>query len=310
MSEHPCTSRRPSSSTCRTEWHFRSSSGKSGCGPRDGHDHTTDQSGKGIRPNTSCLHCRNEELPECGTSAIRESPRGNPHHAYRNKVDHRAAQRRSRRRRARGLLAVQHRWFERSASSSSSSSATPSAQPDARRGLHLGQRQDHRHRARPGLRVRADLAQAHPGHHRLRDALQGRRAHLPDHRRQRHLLRPRHQGPPLRPGRARPQRLRPLPDRRQHQGRTEELRHRPRQQQPRLRRRLRQRQGGRQGRQPLPPRRHHANPVTKGGDAYVLQGTTVYISTDAAALLDSTFKTTAVTGDLKVGIATLTVTGS
>ena len=52
------------------------------------------------------------------------------------------------------------------------------------------------------------------------------------------------------------------------------------------------------------------NPVTKDGDAYVLQGTTVYISTDAAALLNSTFKTTAVTGDLKVGIATLTVTGS
>jgi hypothetical protein len=52
------------------------------------------------------------------------------------------------------------------------------------------------------------------------------------------------------------------------------------------------------------------NPVTKSGDAYVLQGTTVYISDDAAALLNSTFKTTAVTGQLKVGIATLTVTGS
>ena len=52
------------------------------------------------------------------------------------------------------------------------------------------------------------------------------------------------------------------------------------------------------------------NPVTKSGDAYVLQGTTVYISTDAAALLDKTFGTTAVTGDLKVGVATLTVTGS
>ena len=52
------------------------------------------------------------------------------------------------------------------------------------------------------------------------------------------------------------------------------------------------------------------NPVTKSGDAYVLQGTTVYISTDAAALLNKTFGTTAVTGDLKVGIATLTVTGS
>lgn len=52
------------------------------------------------------------------------------------------------------------------------------------------------------------------------------------------------------------------------------------------------------------------NPVTQDGDAYVLEGTTVYISEDAAALLNSTFKTTAVTGDLKVGVATLTVTGS
>jgi hypothetical protein len=52
------------------------------------------------------------------------------------------------------------------------------------------------------------------------------------------------------------------------------------------------------------------NPVTKDGDAYILEGTTVYISDDAAALLNSTFKTTAVTGDLKVGIAKLTVTGS
>lgn len=52
------------------------------------------------------------------------------------------------------------------------------------------------------------------------------------------------------------------------------------------------------------------NPVTKEGDAYILEGTTVYISEDAAALLNSTFKTTAVTGDLKVGVATLTVTGS
>jgi hypothetical protein len=50
------------------------------------------------------------------------------------------------------------------------------------------------------------------------------------------------------------------------------------------------------------------NPVTKDGDAYVLQGTTVYVSTDAAALLNKTFGTTAVTGDLKVGVATLTVT--
>lgn len=52
------------------------------------------------------------------------------------------------------------------------------------------------------------------------------------------------------------------------------------------------------------------NPVTKDGDAYVLEGTTVYISDDAAALLNKVFKTTAVTGDLKVGIAKLTVTGS
>jgi len=52
------------------------------------------------------------------------------------------------------------------------------------------------------------------------------------------------------------------------------------------------------------------NPVTKDGDAYVLEGTTVYVSDDAAKLLDDTFKTTAVTGQLKVGIAKLTVTGS
>lgn len=52
------------------------------------------------------------------------------------------------------------------------------------------------------------------------------------------------------------------------------------------------------------------NPVSKDGDAYVLEGTTVYVSEDAAALLNKVFKTTAVTGDLKVGIAKLTVTGS
>lgn len=52
------------------------------------------------------------------------------------------------------------------------------------------------------------------------------------------------------------------------------------------------------------------NPVTKEGDAYILEGTTVYISEDAAALLNKTFGTDAVTGDLKVGIAKLTVTGS
>lgn len=49
-------------------------------------------------------------------------------------------------------------------------------------------------------------------------------------------------------------------------------------------------------------------PVTQdsSGDT-VLTGTTVYISSDAAALLDKTYGTTAVTGDLKVGVATLTV---
>jgi hypothetical protein len=52
------------------------------------------------------------------------------------------------------------------------------------------------------------------------------------------------------------------------------------------------------------------NPVTKDGNAYVLEGTTVYVSSDAAALLNKTFGTTAVTGDLKVGVAKLTVTGS
>lgn len=49
-------------------------------------------------------------------------------------------------------------------------------------------------------------------------------------------------------------------------------------------------------------------PVTQdsSGDT-VLTGTTVYISTDAAALLDKVYGTKAVTGDLKVGVATLTV---
>ncbi|GAA4735706.1 hypothetical protein GCM10025783_02040 [Amnibacterium soli] len=51
------------------------------------------------------------------------------------------------------------------------------------------------------------------------------------------------------------------------------------------------------------------NPVTMDGDAYVLEGTTVYVSEDAAALLNKTFGTDAVTGDLKVGVAKLTVTG-
>ena len=51
------------------------------------------------------------------------------------------------------------------------------------------------------------------------------------------------------------------------------------------------------------------NPVTMDGSAYVLEGTTVYVSEDAAKLLNDTFGTDAVTGDLKVGIAKLTVTG-
>ncbi len=50
------------------------------------------------------------------------------------------------------------------------------------------------------------------------------------------------------------------------------------------------------------------NPVTMDGDAYVLEGTTVYVSEDAAALLNKTFGTDAVTGQLKVGVAKLTVT--
>ena len=52
------------------------------------------------------------------------------------------------------------------------------------------------------------------------------------------------------------------------------------------------------------------NPVTMDGDAYVLEGTTVYVSEDAASLLNSTFGTDAVTGDLKVGVAKLTVTAA
>ncbi|MEY2847896.1 MAG: hypothetical protein RI885_561 [Actinomycetota bacterium] len=39
---------------------------------------------------------------------------------------------------------------------------------------------------------------------------------------------------------------------------------------------------------------------------YVLEGTTVYVSEDAAALLNETFGTDAVTGDLVVGIAKIT----
>jgi len=49
------------------------------------------------------------------------------------------------------------------------------------------------------------------------------------------------------------------------------------------------------------------NPLTTDADGNaVLEGTTVYISEDAAALLNDTFGTDAVTGDLKVGIAKIT----
>jgi len=49
------------------------------------------------------------------------------------------------------------------------------------------------------------------------------------------------------------------------------------------------------------------NPLQEGpnGEA-ILEGTTVYISEDAAALLNETFGTEAVTGDLMVGIAKIT----
>jgi len=49
------------------------------------------------------------------------------------------------------------------------------------------------------------------------------------------------------------------------------------------------------------------NPLAKDADGNaVLEGTTVYISKDAAKLLNDTFGTDAVTGDLKVGIAKIT----
>ena len=48
-------------------------------------------------------------------------------------------------------------------------------------------------------------------------------------------------------------------------------------------------------------------PLTKSGTDAVLTGTQVLVSKEAAALLDSTFKTTAVTGGLLVGIATITI---
>lgn len=49
------------------------------------------------------------------------------------------------------------------------------------------------------------------------------------------------------------------------------------------------------------------NPLQTEGDTAILEGTTVYVSEDAAALLNETYGTTAVTGDLKVGIAKITV---
>lgn len=53
------------------------------------------------------------------------------------------------------------------------------------------------------------------------------------------------------------------------------------------------------------------NPLTKDSDGNaVLEGTTVYISQDAAKLLNDTFGTDAVTGDLKVGIAKITAAGN
>ncbi|EFQ83844.1 hypothetical protein HMPREF0063_10560 [Aeromicrobium marinum DSM 15272] len=49
------------------------------------------------------------------------------------------------------------------------------------------------------------------------------------------------------------------------------------------------------------------NPLDVQGDTAVLQGTEVYVSPVAAGLLNSTFGTDAVTEDLLVGIATITV---
>ncbi len=48
-------------------------------------------------------------------------------------------------------------------------------------------------------------------------------------------------------------------------------------------------------------------PTVKDGDA-ILEGTTVYVSDVAAGLLNDTFGTDAVTGELKVGIAKITAT--
>lgn len=48
-------------------------------------------------------------------------------------------------------------------------------------------------------------------------------------------------------------------------------------------------------------------PLQSEGDTAILQGTEVYVSPVAADLLNSTFGTDAVTGDLLVGVATITV---
>ena len=48
-------------------------------------------------------------------------------------------------------------------------------------------------------------------------------------------------------------------------------------------------------------------PLQTSGDTAILTGTTVHLSGEAAGLLDSTFKTTAVKADLLVGVATITV---
>ncbi|GGF17299.1 hypothetical protein [Subtercola lobariae] len=48
-------------------------------------------------------------------------------------------------------------------------------------------------------------------------------------------------------------------------------------------------------------------PLQTSGDTAILEGTTVYVSPDAAALLNKTYGTTAVTDKLEVGIAKITV---
>ena len=50
-------------------------------------------------------------------------------------------------------------------------------------------------------------------------------------------------------------------------------------------------------------------PLAMEGDAAVLEGTTVELSSDAAALLNDTFKTDALQGGLVIGIAKISVTG-